>query len=350
MQRWIPVLVVALCVQVAAAVLLGLRQDRLAPHAPDTPLVAADLGSVDRLTLDGPVSPDAAKPAATKVELVKRDGKWVLPGYFDAPADAGKVKDLLHNLATARRGLPIATSREALGRFKVAADNYERRIVASAGGKTVATVYVGSSPGLRKSDARTADDRAVYAVALATYDLPAAADKWLDAGVLDKEAKDVTQIALAAAGKPTLTLHRDGAQGKGAWTLPDVPPDKRLDHDRAAALANVVARVRIDAVLGTQANPEWRQDKPELELTLGGKDGKSVHWILSKPEKADYYVLKSSGEPWYFRVEAWNARPVLDAAAEDKLVVAATAPAGGSAGQSAAPVAHAAVGDRTKAN
>jgi hypothetical protein len=350
MRRWIPVLAVVLGIQLAAAVLLGLRHDRLAPQSPDAPLVSVDLGTVDRLTLDGPVSPDAAKPSTAKVELVKRDRGWVLPGYFDAPADATKVKNLLHDLTNARRGLPIATSDEALARFKVAADQYERRVVASANGKTLATVYVGSSPGLRRSDARTAGDRAVYAVALATYDLPTESDKWLDARVLDKETKDVTQIALAPAGKSALTLRRDDGEGKDAWKLAEVPPDKRVDSKNAAALASVVAGVRIDAVLGTQAQPQWRQDKPELGLTLTGKDGKTVNWVLSKPEKADYYVLKSSGEPWYFRVEAWNARPVLEAAAEDKLVVAATAPAKGADTQSAAPVAHAAVGDHTNAN
>src|SRR5262245_42630426 len=145
MQRWTYILAALLGVQVLLAVGLALRGDRLAPTRSDTPLIAADLQGVDRLAIDGPVSPDSAAAksgAATRVELVKRDGRWVMPANFDAPADAQKVEAVLKQLTSARRGLPIATSAQALDRFKVGEHDYERRIVASQGDKALATVYL----------------------------------------------------------------------------------------------------------------------------------------------------------------------------------------------------------------
>ena len=48
----------------ALAVTMELRADRLAPAKPDTPLVATDLGPVDRISIDGPVAPEPADQRA----------------------------------------------------------------------------------------------------------------------------------------------------------------------------------------------------------------------------------------------------------------------------------------------
>ncbi|QID16927.1 DUF4340 domain-containing protein [Nitrogeniibacter mangrovi] len=325
MNRWIPVLAVVLGVQLAAALALDLRHDRLSPKTPDTPLVAARLDGVDHLVVDGPVAPDKPK-ADTRIELARAKGQWVLPGHFDAPADAGKVKHLLDRLGTLRRGFPVATSADAPERFKVAKDHYERRLVASAGGKPVATIYLGSSPGLRKADARSAGDDAVYAVDLATFDLPTDAGAWLDASLLDADAQGATEIDLTAAGKAPLTL-RKGTGKDATWTLADTPAGKHLDADHAATLASTLAGLKADTVLGTTAQPAWQQDTPALTVTLKHKDGAPVTWTLSKPAKGNTYVLKSSRHPWYVQLQAWSARPLLEAAAADTLVVADAAPA-----------------------
>jgi Domain of unknown function (DUF4340) len=339
MQRWIPILAVVLALQVATAVALGVRHDRLAPTTPNTPLVSADLKTVDHLVVDGPMPAKETK-GDTKVELVKRDGRWLLPGYFNAPADAKKVGDLLDRLGSAKRGLPIAIAASDLTRFKVADDKYERRIVARAGDKTLTTVYLGTSPGLRKADARTAADKAVYAVDLATYDVPTKAARWLAADPLDEKVADLDEIDITPAAKPTLVLDRD-AKGKAPkaqddWQVPGLASGKRVDEDQAAALANAIDNLQVDEILGTEVKPEWKQNPPALTLALTNKNGKRATWTLTKPAKGDFYVLKASDRPWYLELKAWNARPLLNAADEGKLVVAAKV---------SAPIAHA--GDAT---
>jgi hypothetical protein len=341
--KWIPTLAALLAAQVALALVLGLRTDRLTPAHPDALLVAADLGAADRLRIDGPLAPDqpASGPAAAKqVELVKRDGRWTLPGHFDAPADATRIEALLKRLQTLRRGFAIATSTGAADRFAVSENHYERRFIASAGGKPIATIYLGHSPGLRKSDARNVDDPAVYAVELASYELPTDADDWLDAGLLAHDVATPVEIDIAAAGSPALTLKRSGS----SWRAEDLAPDRRLDAGKAAALATAIAGVKVDAALGERVRPEWRQDQPVLQLAMTDKEGKRVTWTLSKPEKGEEVVLKSSDRPWYLKLQPVNARPLLDAAAPDKLVVAAAPP-----GQAAsAPVAAASAAPATQ--
>lgn len=332
MQRWISILAVLLGLQVAIAAALEVRGDRLAPSRPDTRLVAADLKGVDHLSVDGPVAPDTPAGGATKVELAKRDGRWIMPGYYDAPADAGKVASLLDRLGTLKRGFPVATSGDAPKRFKVATNDYERRLVMRAGDKVLATVYLGTSPGLRKADARTEADKAVYSVALATFELPTGPSAWLDPGLLGKDAARLTEIDIAAAGKPPLTLQQAAAKtgGAGKWDEPGLPADRRIDANQAAALAHAIADLKVDAVLGTSAKAEWQQDQPQLALTFRNGGSAPVTWTLSKPKQGDFLVLKASDHPWFLEVKSYDARPLLDASAPDKLVVAANpAPAAG---------------------
>ena len=181
-ERWIPVLATLLALQVGAAVALAVRADRLGVTLPLSPLIDADLKSIDKLVLDGAMGGDEsagpAKPPAARVELVRKDGHWTLPDSYGAPAADAKVQGLLDKLANARRGQPIGTSEAALRHFKVANDEYERHVVASASGKVVADLWLGSSTALRKTGVRVAPDRAVYAVDLATWDIPAATGDW----------------------------------------------------------------------------------------------------------------------------------------------------------------------------
>jgi hypothetical protein len=324
MQRAIRILAIVLIVQVGAALALAWRGAARSAAQPDAPLVTADLKEIDRLSIDGPAAGD--KPPAARVELVKRDGQWLLPGYFDAPADAAKVDDLLKRLAGSKRGLPVATTAAALSRFRVADRDYERRIVAARGDTPLVTVYLGTATGARKSHARSAQDQAVYAVELAAYEVRTAAADWLDQSLLKRDAASLAEIAVATAGKPALTLRRserkEGERTSLSW---EAVGGGRVDEARATALADAIVNLKVDAVLGAEPKPEWRQDQPELRLTLKDAQGKTVVWNISKAKSGESHVLKASDRPWYLEVKSWNARPLLEAAAPDRLLAAAAA-------------------------
>lgn len=350
MQRWIYILAGVLGVQVLLAAGLMLRTDRLAPARSDAPLIAVDLKGVDRIAIDGPVAPRSAGAKSTDaagVDLAKRDGAWLIPAKFDAPADGKKIDGLLKQVVAARRGLPIATTAQALDRFKVGEHDYERRIVCRQGDKVLATLYLGSAPGGHKANARTAKDTAVYSVDLATYDLPTDASDWLDRAVLQLDAAKIARVEVAEAGKPTITLHRTPPAGAGGetkgnddggadkkdpakdagttaeWSADGLGADQHVDQVKADDLVQAIANLRVDSVLGTQPQASWEQDPPRLRLTIADTKDKAVTWTLAKAKTGDIHVLKASDRPWYFELKSWDAKPLLDAAAPDKLVVQA---------------------------
>jgi hypothetical protein len=376
MQRWINILAVFLGLQVLLAAGLMLRGDRLTPAKSDTPLIAVDLKSVDRLAIDGPVSPqtDAGKATeATRVELAKRDGRWVMPANFDAPADTKKVEAVLKQLTDAKRGMPIATSAQALDRFKVGERDYERRVLLRQGDKALATVYLGAAPGGRKANARESHDLAVYSVDVATFDLPTRSSDWFDHALLHRDPATLTRIEIAQAGKPAIALRRaapaapgkeaqasdDGAAEKQganeadakrddakkdaakkddaaskpaapAWSAEGLGTNERIDPAKVDELVQSIANLRVDGVLGTQPQPEWQKETPALRVTLAGAQDKTVTWTLTRIKPDGTHVLKTSDQPWYFELKSWDASPLLDAAAKEKLVAgssAATPPA-----------------------
>lgn len=335
-MRVLGVLSTVLALQLGLAALLATRHDPLARARIDTPLLPpAAVQRTDQIIIEdkeatpaGSTGSDATPPAnaseAARVEILKKDGQWVLPGQFDAPADPHRVSTLLDRLAALKRGLPIATSEASLRRFKVTDSNFERRVQLKAAGASLDTLYLGTSPGLRKTDARTAADHAVYAVDLLAYEVPGDPRSWLKADLLRDDADGLTELDVGDDGSDRLQLLKqsDTAGHSTTWTDPALSGSVHIDSAHAETLIAQLSQMQVDKVLGTEVRPEWQQDRPVLSLQL--KDGKarSVHWILSKPASGDYYVLKSSGHPWFFAVSSTQAKAIIDAGARDQLIAA----------------------------
>ena len=349
MRRGMTVLAVLLVLQLAVALLLFMRRDPLA-GATNTALLipAGAVRGADHLVIEaksaaaapaggGAAAGGAAPGDATRLELVKKSGAWVLPQSFDAPADGAKVSGLLDRLGALKRGLPIATSEAALKRFKVVDSDFERRVVLSTGDKALATVYFGSSPGLRKSDARLGADKAVYAVDLPTYELPTDSGAWLSGELLRVDVAKLAEIDLSTGagatgpGAPLQLVRKKGVDKQpDSWTAPALTGEQHLDSGHAESLAQQLGQVHVDAVLGTAARPEWQQDRPVLGLTLKDEAGHSVEWTLSKPQNGDFYVLKSTAQPWFFSLSASQGKQLVDDSAREALMPSAKAatPAG----------------------
>ncbi|HEX4023175.1 MAG TPA: DUF4340 domain-containing protein [Steroidobacteraceae bacterium] len=347
MPRTIPLLVVILAVQLGLAALLAVRRNPLAATTPQTPLIGASVENADHILIEGMPAAGAGADSA-RVELARKNGEWILPKYFGAPADKFKLNSVLDELAGLKRGLPIATSSAALKRFKLLDGDFERRLVLDSGGKTLSTVYFGSSAGVRRTDARTSAQHAVYTVELATYELPTQNSDWLDANLLQRDPTSLTELDVTgAASQPALKLVRQptapapataatptaaaaaaapAPSGPGApanWTDSALAAGQQIDSAHARTLAQTVAELHVDGILGLQDQPQWQQQHPVL--TLGIRDskhaGQLATWTISKPSSGDYYVLKASSQPYYFQLSSSNGKQLLDASAPAQLLV-----------------------------
>lgn len=81
-----------------------------------------------------------------------------------------------------------------------------------------------------------------------------------------------------------------------------------------------LASLRIGSVLGSEPEPGYGLDEPELVLGVERKGGQHVEYRLGKREEDGDYALKSSARAEYFRLPAYTGDALVKAAERDQLV------------------------------
>jgi hypothetical protein len=291
------VLGLLLAVQLVVALMMNLGGGPSDTGRPDTPLLRQSLDGIDRVEITG--------PEGKLVALQRVGDSWRLPGYFDAPADNERLDGMLQRLAGIQRGLPVATTASARVRFKVDESEFERRLRLKHGEETLVTLYLGESPGLRQIYARTAEDDAIYTIALAAHELSVEAKGWLDASSLAVEAASIDELELADG----IGLKRNG----DSWEAEGVTTDEPFNPAAAEALAMRLGGLRIEQLLGTEPPDDLRDAEAALQLTARTRDGEFT-WTLWRRPESEAYVLHRSDRPWYAELAGWNAEPLIEAA------------------------------------
>lgn len=314
-----------LVLQAALAVGMNLNARDLAPPAAGGPWLDLDTAAIDRLRIEA--------AAEQPVELVRRDGQWIVPAAGDFPADAGRVSQLLDRIAGLRAGSPIATSPSAQARFKVAPDAFERKLVLARGDAAAATLYLGTAQGARRVPARLDGSDRIHEVALPAYDIAARSDDWLDkaiAAVPDAEVEAVELGDLRLTRQPAIPDAAEAVTGTPAastWQASGLADGETLKPEAATALVRQLASLRIDRVLGAEPPADAVLDPPALAATVVRKDGRRIEYRLAKRGQDDW-LMKTSARPEYFALPGWAVTPLLEASRRETLVARGAAPAG----------------------
>lgn len=258
--------------QIWLAVLLGLQllltgalyvHDRqLAERANgQASLLTFDKSAVDKLVLT-----DKDKG---KLTLSKTAEGWQLPDYHSLPADGQKVGDLLLTLSELKGGWPVVTNASSHGQFEVGEKTYARKLDLFSANKPIAQLYLGSSPGLRKTHVRKEGSADVFAATLNSGDIPSNSDGWLDPTLL--KAKDPTEIR-----GPSFTLKKSGAE----WQLDaKVGGGAPLNQTHAAALLSELTELRV---LSLQTSSPTGAPSLNLRVLDGGQSFTYEFWAADE--------------------------------------------------------------------
>jgi len=253
------------------------------------PLLEFDAAAVDGVRISG--GEDQA------VALVRDGEAWQLDGGL--PADAAKVDEMLERLGDLDAPFPVATSAAARARFEVADDEFQRHVVLTAGAETVGEIYLGTSPGYQQVHARRAGAGDIYAVALSNFQVPAAADQWLDKTLLQARGE-----VESVSRRDAWTLRRAGegwqlsGSGEAAETL-------AADPDAAA---NLVRRFGELRVMGVAQAPVAAD--PAAVFDVADADGQYVLTLHGDPD-GSAYLLTSSRRDGHFELAGYLAEQML---------------------------------------
>jgi len=288
-------------------------------------LLQFSVDDVDRLVISGDEKDDEEQKDGKQVELSKAESGWHLAD--GTPADGEKIDGVLKKLAELNTPWPVATTESSRERFEVTPESHQRHIQLFAGDTIVADLYLGTSPGYRRVHARVADADEVYSVDFSNFEVPTAANDWLDKNLLQATG-DVTE--LTREGAWTLRKNDEG------WLLQVAGGAERGAQDTAAdaeAAAKVVERLAQLRVTGFAAEDAKFSEQATFAVT--DKSGTYRLRILHG-EGEDSYAAESDRVAGRFAIAAYIAEQVLVEASDlqpgEKPEPAADAAAGAEAG------------------
>jgi hypothetical protein len=311
MKTTIRILAVLALIQIGLILTTWTGTTKLQSHTLGSLLLSFEPAEIDTLVL---------KDGKNEIQLEKKDNKWLLADGF--PADGKKVAALLSKLTTLQYSLPVATSDQALNRFKVAEDNFERYLQLQSKGKTVAELYLGTGAGARQSHVRNSEQEAVFTVALGSYDLPVTPESWQDKEIMAFDTADVTAIEL---DKVKLERQPDAENKESSplWQGESLPPDTTVNQQAVNEGLKKLASLRFSKVLGRKELPEYGLAEPELSLKLLFKNG-DRSYTFGKIKDSENICLKVSDREEFFQLASYLAKPLLEKINRDMLVTNTT--------------------------
>lgn len=290
MKRLTTILGVLLGVQLVLALALGLAGRDFGPAGAGEPLLSFEQDQIVRIRI--------AAPDQEELVLEKTEDRWLLPALQGFPAAAFKVEGLLDKLSGLRKRLPVATTEAAARRFKVADQEFERKLTLETEAGEPAVLFLGDSPGFRRLFVRTQDDSAIYEAELALFDAASKADDWTDKTYLHLKEADVERIEL-----PDTVLERKD----GEWTLADLAEGEASAAGEVSAAARKISNLNFSSVSGV-AEPH---SEPVSSFKVVLAEGDPIEYRLYELTEGTDYGLKSTAHPYDFTLSQYAAEGLI---------------------------------------
>lgn len=205
------------------------------------------MDTIDRITIDD--AQDNRSSVLTKV-----DGQWQLAEYHQLPANQNSVNNMLSLLQKTNTGWPVATTSSSRKRFKLADDEFNKKIVFSSGPDNNQTLYLGTSPGFRQLHVRRSAEDEVYAVKLNAHDFPSKSSDLLDNNLL----RLTGNIDMIKGEDFTLSKQED------SWSPENL--EGKANEEEIKTLSTTLANL---VILGAEKIPEEITDQHELSIASG---------------------------------------------------------------------------------
>ncbi len=237
------------------------------------PLLAATKSALNTITII-----DSDK---NKVLLKKEGDRWVLPDYHNLSVDQGLLDRMLEKVTNAETSWPIAQKVDAQERFQVSANKFKRHLKLQAEADAATNIYLGDSPGLRKTYARIENAAAIYAIEFGLHLAPANAEQWFDKNLLKPEG-EVKEIQA-----PGFVLYKES----DGWNMRDLAELESLDQDKIVNLVNYFQYPQVQKVAYDELVSKVKESKPLslYQIKTGDTD---ITYELFKVDKQ--HVLKTS--------------------------------------------------------
>ncbi len=209
--------------------------------------------------------------------------KWRLEGYPELELLNNKVKSLTEDLSSTKVTWPITRTHSSHERFKVASDQFEKKVVFSDKDGNEQTLLLGNAPNFKQLYVRNVNQDDVFSIEYSNYQLSTDADDWLDKSLL--AINDISKISHAA-----INLEK----GNDNWQV--APPSTLADQQTidTTSIENFVNQLTTLSVSGIAEDSINASNK----LTVHDQQGnKFVYFFASNDEQ--YFVKREDIDQWF---------------------------------------------------
>lgn len=229
-------------------------------------LLQFDSNKIDKLVISDP----------DKEIIISKNGyDWILAKNKLA-IEQSNLDRFMKKLEGLKTNWPVTTTSKSHERFEVTDQEYKRKISLYQEDKLITQVYLGTSPGFKKSHIRVDGQNDVYALGLNYYDVPITSKDWMDKSILGVKAAS----SIKGDG---FNLTKTGNE----WKMDKPLKDKVVDQDKVHQFVNALGALKVQDIANEKQ--EFPKDKSiKFEVNNGER------YLIHLMEEDGKYLVKRS--------------------------------------------------------
>ncbi|MBI5567830.1 MAG: DUF4340 domain-containing protein [Chloroflexi bacterium] len=255
-----------------------------------------------------------------RVDLVKKNGAWVLPAGDDYAASPDKVAAFVEKLIGLKTDPLVTRTANSHARLQVSDTTYVRKVDLTLADGGVTSLFLGSASGGATHLRLDGHDEVYLARGLNSFEASTDMASWIDATYVSVPQDQILSATIEnAQGK--FEFAKDA---QDQWTLKGLTADQAFNPDSVVTMMARLSSITMVKPLGKTAKPEYGLDKPTATVTVILSDTASTRVTTLKIGMKDAdgnYPMISSDSTYYVSVAGFNVDGYVTAKLDTFLVV-----------------------------
>ncbi len=248
------------------------------------------------------------------VSLAKKEGRWMVAGDRDWPADPRGLDSVLRLATTLRADRAVSRAVESHENYELTDQKGAHLRFIGQGGNELLSLVVGKlGPDLKSCYVRLYGKPEVYVVAEPIRDLlDRKPEVWRDRTFVQMDPAQIRELRIAKKGQPPVVLAREAPE-PSAWKITE-PAGWGLGPASVQEIENVS---RILAVMIASEIPppapdrEYGLDDPSGTVEVAEFNGKVTKLFFGKTNEQRQIFAKREGSDVVYLLQSWMVEKLL---------------------------------------
>lgn len=227
-----------------------------------------------------------------KIELIKKQGSWILNGTSKFSADKEKIEEFIDSIQILKNGVVISKNPERANLFGTTEKEGVKISLSKSNGE-LEIFYVGKTSSLNEQYFKNKNSD--YVLAFKTKFnrfLDLKKEEWRDLNITNIQEEEITGITLQKEGNEK-TFERNQSK----WSLKENDSLQEVNELSFRTLLKKVAQIKAESIIKNSEASQIKFNESPIKLTIQTQDGSQEIVFFEGEEKI--YVKKTDEEFTY---------------------------------------------------